>query len=75
MGPIFRPLPRLGFIKLIIFWCEAEMAARTFLIVIKVRGKDELRLSKLEEGTEMRYERTDLDVLRLHRKDLRGSSG
>jgi hypothetical protein len=51
------------------------MAARTFLIVIKVRGKDELGLSKSEEGTEVRYERTDFDVLRLHRKDLRGNSG
>ena len=69
MGPIFYSLPHLRLANLIIFWCEADMIAQTFLVVIKVGRKNKLRLFTSAEYTG-RDTNTNFDVLRLCCEDL-----
>jgi len=56
MGPIISSFSHLIKIHLSIFRCEVELTEETFFVVIKVGRKDELKVFKLAEYTEKRYE-------------------
>jgi hypothetical protein len=53
--------------------CKAEMTEETFLVMIEVGRKDELKVFRLTEDTEKQYGCTDFDVLRLYCENLYGS--
>ena len=75
MDPIFSSSPHLRLANPIIFRREAEMTARTFLIVIKVGCENELKSFMSAEDTGKRYEHADFDVLRLCCEDLYEGGG
>ena len=56
MGPIISSSSHLIKIHLSIFRCKAETTEETFFIVIKIGGKDELKVFKLAKHTEKQYE-------------------
>ena len=56
MGPIISSSSHLVKIHLIILRCEVELTEETSFVAIRVGRQDELKVLKLAEYTEKRYE-------------------
>jgi len=56
MDPTISSPAHLIKIHLSIFRCKAEMTEETFFVVIEVGRKDELKVFRLTEDSEKRYE-------------------